>query len=168
MLPWIIGGSGRARSRNTITAVICVRASRCLGEMANTGIAMRGTERVICLIFSACITSSLHKKCGGECSKERSGERWWRTLGSRGVDAGPDLWPSCALFRMSPLWRTVFLQGMVTGSGGDRVPGEVRTRGGEGAPPTAYEPLGPSLDPYKHKSHKYRGSLDCRIATFSC
>jgi len=34
--------------------------------------------------------------------------------------------------------------------------GAVRTRGGGGAPPTAYEPPGPSLDPYKHKSHKYK------------
>jgi len=37
--------------------------------------------------------------------------------------------------------------------------GAVRTRGGVGAPPTAYEPPGPSLDPYKHKSHKYKFDL---------
>jgi hypothetical protein len=39
--------------------------------------------------------------------------------------------------------------------------GAVRTRGRRGLPPagcrpTAYEPWGPSLDPYKRKSHKYR------------
>jgi hypothetical protein len=44
--------------------------------------------------------------------------------GGRGVDAGPDLWPACALFPMSALWRTIFLQAVVAGSGGDREPGD--------------------------------------------
>jgi hypothetical protein len=47
-------------------------------------------------------------------------------------------------------WKQWWWGAVVMGLGG------VRTRGGVGAQPTAYEPPGPSLDPYKRKSHKYK------------
>jgi hypothetical protein len=68
-----------------------------------------------------------------------------------GVDGGPDLSPLCALLPMPFSRYPVLLVIVVVVMG----LGAVRTRGGEGAPPTAYEPPGLSLDPYKHKSHKY-------------
>jgi hypothetical protein len=71
------------------------------------------------------------------------------------VVGGPDLSPLWALLSLSFPRYPVPLELVKVGSGGDPGLGAVRTCGGEGAPPTAYEPSGSSLDPYKHKSHKY-------------
>ena len=72
---------------------------------------------------------------------------------------------SLAIFILSrPLrsaWRCL---GEWLGCGGG-LPGAVRTRGGGGAPPTAYEPLGrgasiPRLEKYKEKEAAYHSMYD--------
>ena len=74
-------------------------------------------------------------------------------FGGGSADAGPDLSPlatcSPCLSRIHLCaWKLWWRGAVVIGLGA------VRTRGGEGVPPTTYEPQGPSLDPYKRKSHK--------------